>query len=74
MRGERLAIYYPDSRRYIYLGDISDGINGVMTTTDIHSTILYQAHLSAYSGDGFGVSVVDLTNTKSDYSRSEVCL
>ena len=64
VRGERLAIYYPDSRRYIYLGDISDGINGVMTTTDIHSTILYQAHLSAYSGDGFGVSVVDLTNTK----------
>ena len=67
VRGERLAIYYPDSRRYIYLGDISDGINGVMTTTDIHSTILYQAHLSAYSGDGFGVSVVDLTNTKLTY-------
>lgn len=67
VRGDRLAIYYSDSRRYIYLEDTSDGINGTMTTTDIHSTILYKSHLSAYNGDGFGVSIVDLTNTKLTY-------
>lgn len=67
VRGERLAIYYPEGRRYIYLEDTSDGLSGTMTTTDIHSEILYQTHLSAYSGDGFGVSIVDLTNTKLTY-------
>ena len=67
VRGERVAIYYPDTRRYIYLKDLTDGIDGVITTTDIHSKINYQLHLSTYSGDGFGVSLVDKTNTKLTY-------
>lgn len=67
VRGDRIAIYYPDSRRYIYLTDDTDGISGVMTTTNIHSAVTYQTHLSTYSGDGFGVSLVDKTNTKLTY-------
>lgn len=68
VRGNRLAIYYTDNtRRYIYINDTANGITGTMTNTDINSSLLYDSHLSPYSGDGFGVSIVDLTNTKFTY-------
>lgn len=85
VRGERLSIYYEDGRRYIYLENTSDGISGRMTPTDIHSDVLYQTQLSAYSGDDFGLSIVEQTNTKLVYmmiikgdvdklSESGICL
>lgn len=69
VRGERLAIYYQEDRRYIYLEnmDMVDEICGTMTPTDIHSDFLYQVRLSPYSGDDFGLSIVELTNTKMVY-------
>jgi uncharacterized protein (TIGR02145 family) len=69
VRGDRAAIYYSTGqRRYIYLTSAtSDEILGQMTTTDVASTVIYDTRLTTYSGDAFGLSILEKTNTTITY-------
>lgn len=68
VRGERLAVYYADdTRRYIYLEEAGESIEGKMTSTDKNSETLFETTLSKATGGDCVLSLVDLTNTKVVY-------